>query len=151
MNPWFENVPNASNANDPVERELWRELSRPTPSPDLTRSIMGRLGYMKAAPGAVRRRRIRRWTNRLTLCLAALVAIGLAMRLHEASPNARQADGLTIPGAIETDLSRHEQNIRGTIQLIRELAPPPSTTPSPSPDALDEDVDSSGVGPFRWM
>jgi hypothetical protein len=149
MNRSFEH--HASDHNDPLERELLRELSRPTPSPDLTRPIMGRLGYMRAAPRVVRRRRIRRWTNRLTLCMAALVVIGLAARLHEASPHTRRADGVTIPGAIENDLSRHERNIRGTIQLIRELAPPPSTVPSPSPDALDADVDSSGIGPFRWM
>jgi hypothetical protein len=151
MNRSFDDARRGVNEDRAVERELLRELSRPAPSPDLTRSIMGRLGYMKAAPGVARRRRIRRWTNRLTLCAAALLVAALASRVHELSPSARRAENLTIPGAIENDVSRHERNIRGTIRLIRELAPPAPTKTSPSADVLDEDVDSSAMGPFRWM
>jgi len=129
---------------------LW-ELSRPKASPDLTRPIMGRLGYMKAAPGVVRRRRIRRWVNRLTLAALGLLLVVVAGRVHESGPHARRVAGPTIPAAIGNDVNRHQQRIRGTIQLIREFAPAAPTDSPPPEEALDEDVDRSAVGPFRWM
>jgi len=143
--------PQEADARRSPEQELLRELSRPAASPDLTRPIMGRLGYMRAAPRVVRRRRIRRWVNRLTLAAVALLVVVVAGRVHESSPRARRAAGLTIPAAVGSDVNRHQQRIKGTIQLIREIAPPaPTDTPS-SEDTLDEDVDRSAVGPFRWM
>jgi hypothetical protein len=37
-------------ALESVDAMLFESLQRPMPTPDLTRNIMGRLGYMKAVP-----------------------------------------------------------------------------------------------------
>jgi hypothetical protein len=131
-----------------LEHQVLRELSRRTPSPDLTRKIMGRLGYMKATPHVARRRRIRRWVNRLALCAAALIVVVGGARVHESGPYARRPAAPTIPKAIGNDVSLHQQRIKGTIRMIRTLAP---TAPSRPDDALDEEVDRSAIGPFRWL
>lgn len=143
--------PREADVDRSSEHGLLRELSRLTVSPDLTRPIMGRLGYMKAARGVVRRRRIRRRVNRLTLAAMGLLVVVVAARVHESGPHARRAAGPTIPAAIGNDVSRNQQRIRSTIQLIREFAPAAPTDSPPPEEALDEDVDRSAVGPFRWM
>ena len=135
-------------ATEALERRVVQELSRRTPSPDLTRTIMGRLGYMKAAPHVVRRRRIRRWINRLSLCALALIVVAGGAQVHESGPYARRPQGPTIPAAIGNDLNLHQQRIKGTIRMIRTLAP---AAPSRSDDVLDEEVDRSAIGPFRWL
>ena len=156
MNRSFDSAPEwerprEADVNRSSEHAFLWALSRPAASPDLTRPIMGRLGYMKAAPGVVRRRRIRRWVNRLTLAAVGLLVVVVAARMHESGPHARRAAGPTIPAAIGSDVNRHQQRIRGTIQLIREFAPAAPTDSPPPDDALDEDVDRSAVGPFRWV
>jgi len=138
-------------ATEALEQRLLQELSRRTSSPDLTRTIMGRLGYMKAAPQVVRRRRIRRWVSRLALCALALIVVAGGAQVHESGPYARRPAGPTIPAAIGNDVNLHQQRIKGTIQMIRNLAPMAPTAPGRPDDVLDEEVDRSAIGPFRWL
>ena len=84
-------------------------LRRPGSAPDLTRAIMGRLGYMRAAPRVVRRERLRRNLGRGLFSLALIALLGVAVHLHEQSPLARRPAEVTLPAAIRNDLDRHPQ------------------------------------------
>ena len=59
--------------------DVLRDLSRARdgagePAPDLSRSIMGRLGYMRVSPAVARRRAMTRWANRASNRAATLAA-----------------------------------------------------------------------------
>ena len=122
-------------------------------APDLTRAIMGRLGYMKASPRVVRRRRRRRRCGRVLLSLALLAVIALGLEVRTAGPVGGQPAGPTVPAAIGRDVALHQDRLQRTIQTIRNLVPPAPREPEidgPEP-AIDEDVDRSALGPFRWL
>jgi hypothetical protein len=137
---------------------LFAELSNPSAAsgPDLTRSIMGRLGYMQASPRAIRRRRYRRGVGRGLMTLAAAVLVITGVHLHEQGPDARRPSGPTIPAAIGTEIDAQQQRFRRAIQTIQNLAPAPPN-PLDQPDGgefyeeIDEEVDESGIGPVRWL
>jgi hypothetical protein len=129
------------------------------PAPDLTRSIMGRLGYMRVSGRIARRRRIRAAIGRTTTVVAAFGLIALGLRLHESSPGARRPVGLTIPAAIGHDVGltqeRFSRAIRGMRDLLRArpaALEPAAPDPVPEHDEeVDEDVNRSAIGPMRWL
>lgn len=129
------------------------ELSRPTPCPDQTRAIMGRLGFMRSSPSVVRRRLIRLLIRRLTMCAAAVVLVGTAVYVHQLGPDARAPSGLTIPAAIVRDVNSHQQRLKTTAATIRNLIPqaPSSGAAEDVEGLIDEDVDRSAIGPVRWL
>jgi hypothetical protein len=150
---------------DPLADSL-HELSRPVSAPDMTRRIMGRLGYMQVSPAVARRARRRRWARRglLGAAFAATMFVGLEVR--QQGPEIRRPTAPTVPGAIGTDLQQHQERFSRTIQLIRGLTPSTpaaapagseegATTPEPEAEqeapALDETIDRSGLGPVRWV
>lgn len=134
-------------------------------APDFTRSIMGRLGYMKAAPAAVRRRRIRLWANRVGVVVLTGAALLVSMHLYEHSPQARRPDGPTIPAALGRDLQQQQHRLGTMIHTIRSLSPRIEFEPileedegdnenewfDEGPDALPEDVNQSSIAPIRWV
>jgi hypothetical protein len=143
---------------DRAERELLAELteSRATPSPDLTRSIMGRLGYMQAAPRAAQRRHRRRAIGRALMTMAAALLVVAGLHIHEQGPDARRPAGPTIPSAIGQEIDAQQQRLQRAIQTIQNLAPSPSEPQQQPTDGeyyeeIDPDVDESGIGPVRWL
>ncbi len=156
-----------------LDNLLRQELRRPVQSPDLSRAIMGRLGYMQVSPDVARRRRVQRWLGRTAL-VAMLIAVGnVGVMVFKASPEARQPLEFTIPSAIRSDLQHQQYQINSVIQLLRELpprlehdntqgtAPSPGSSPGMYPadsdwldadphEVLDDDVNHSAVGPMRW-
>ncbi|MCH7603352.1 MAG: glycosyltransferase family 4 protein [Planctomycetes bacterium] len=87
-----------------TEDQLLTELDCPVECPDLTRSIMGRLGYMKASPNVVRRARILRHVNRGLLGVAAMVALGVGIFIHNHGPDARRQVGPSLSEAMNNAL-----------------------------------------------
>jgi hypothetical protein len=139
---------------DPRQDDLFEALSESGAGPDLTGPIMGRLGYMRAAAGAVRRRRRRRLAGRVALVAAGFVAVGIGLQAHRMGPEARGVGAPTLQEAIGHDLDRQQQRLNRTIEWIRELAPPApvETGPdAPFEGPIDEDVDRSAVAPVRWL
>lgn len=142
---------------------LHEELRRPSPvPPDLTRNIMGRLGYMKVTPAVARRRRVQRWSARFALIAMSLAVGYVGVVAFKASPDARIPHEITIPAAISSDVNQKQHRINSVIQILRELPPrleldstsPPDGQPVPPepdwPHLFDDDVDRSAVGPMRW-
>jgi hypothetical protein len=129
-----------------------RELARPVTTPDLTGSIMGRLGYMRASHHVARRRRLRRQAGRAALLALLLCAAIVAVDVHQHGPEARRPEPVTVPAAFGREVARQQQRIRGTIAALRELAPArPRADDADADEMIDEDVDRSAVGPVRWM
>lgn len=107
--------------------------------PDLTSSIMKRLGYKPITPITARTRRIRKWAGRTSFLTLVLAAIIVGSKLQSQSPGARLPVGPTIPSAINHDLTYHGATIDRTIQTIKNLSPrfdvvPPMDVPKPVPN-----------------
>lgn len=151
------------------EDQLLTELDCPVECPDLTRSIMGRLGYMKASPNVVRRARIHRHVKRGLLGVAAFIALGVGIFIHNHGPDARRQIGPSLTEAVNHDILIQQQRIGNVIQTIRNLTPH-TLTPRPlSPASFseqkplpaetesipifsdEEDVPLIAMAPFRWI
>ncbi len=132
-----------SRANDDRTGDLTPDLAdafaRPVGAPDLTRSIMGQLGYMRASRRAVRRARLRRWAARATTCLFGLAVLAVGLRAHDQSANARRPVGPTVPSALGTQVGEQQRSIIRTLETIREIAPavPSPERPAESTTELD--------------
>jgi hypothetical protein len=133
-----------------------RDLSQPVQAPDLTRCIMGRLGYMQVPPTVARRHRLRRFAGRIGLVSAAALVASAGVYMHLHGPDARRPADMTIPAAIGSDVERQHQRFDSVIQTIRSLTP---IVPSPSsdqqheppPKVIDDDVNRSSIGPVQWV
>ena len=88
-----------------VDLSTFRRVDFSASAPDLTRSIMGRLGYMKVSPAVARRRRIRQWGTRAGLALSAMIAIAIGLQVYENGPTIRKPVGPTIPSATNSTMS----------------------------------------------
>lgn len=140
------------------DRLVSEALRSDSAAPDLTRSIMGRLGYMRVAPMVVRRQRRRRWAARSAFGVMLLGAIGAGILLHNASPDARGPVEMTVPAAISHDVETHQERIDALMNMLRDMTPPGtaipegfSTEPPGGSFELDEDVDRSAIGPVRFI
>jgi hypothetical protein len=129
-------------------------LAERAPAPDLTRSIMGRLGYMQASPAAGRRRRRARHLRRGAAALVVLGLVAGGAALHHFGPSARRPAELTLPAALGQDVHLHQERFSRTIETIRSFAPRvprvvPVSNPVSGPDrGFDESVERSAVGPI---
>lgn len=143
-----------------ADRRLTEAMAQPVAGPDLTRRIMGRLGYMQVSRRIARRRALERWAGRAALTAVAAVALGLGLRVYQSSPELRRPSGPTIPDALSNDLQRQQHRIGNVIRTIRTLSPQrPSDAPAesadpcepPSPPAHNEDVNEWSIAPMRWV
>ena len=140
---------------------LSRMLGPSVNAPDLTRSIMGRLGFMQASPQVIHRYRIRRRISRTLFTLAMASVILAAFHLHQNSPQARRPEGQTLPAAIGSGINHHQNGLSNVIRAIRNLTPPveeqpdsvdlPDAAPNSGPTELNEDIDRSAIAPVRWV
>jgi hypothetical protein len=135
-------------------------LNDPVHAPDLTRAIMGRLGYMRISPAARRRRMLRKWGSRAALTCVAAVAVSIGLHAYENGPTVRRPAGPTVPAAIGSEIMRQQNRIGGVIQTIRNLVPPPQDQPPGDPsdereapgEPVGDDVNSpSSSSPLRWV
>lgn len=92
-------------------------------NPDLTESIMQRLGYKPITPTTARTRQIRKWVGRTTFLTLLLGAIIVGSKWQSQSPSARLPIGPTIPSAINHDLTYHGATIDRAIRSIKNLSP----------------------------
>ena len=139
----------------PSER-LLRDLAEPVAAPDLTRSIMGRLGYMRVPRRVALRRRLRRWSARAVTSVVALLALGVGVRVHQASDAIRRPQVPSIPSALGVEMQHQQERWGGMIRTIRELSTPRpveermhETQPSGLP-AIQDDVNLTAL-PIRWV
>lgn len=152
------------NVQELNEVQLLNELDGPVDCPDLTRSIMGRLGYMKAHPNVIRRTRILRHLKRGLLGVAMLFALGVGIFIHNHSPDARRQVGPSLTEAVNHDIQLQQQRIGSMIQTIRNLTPrnltPASYTeqkPLQTETEIrtifsdEDDVPLIAMAPFRWI
>jgi hypothetical protein len=139
------------------------ELSRPIAAPDMTRSIMGRMGYVSARGQVAARRRRRRLLGRTAMTLTVAMALVAGLQAHRHGGQVRRPIGPTIPAALGHDLQQHHERVNRAIRTIRdrsmritvplahEAASPAPAPRWPGPGSFDEDVDRSAVGPVQWI
>lgn len=103
---------------------------RPKDGPDLTSSIMKRLGYAPITPESARATRIRKWVGRTAFLTVVLGAIIVGTKLQSQSSSARLPAGPTIPSAFHNDLIYHGATIDRAIQSIKNLSPRLNVVPA---------------------
>lgn len=146
----------------PFEQALERELVDGRVAPDLTRSIMGRLGYMRVSRRAAMRHRIRCWMSRLGTISVVALALGIGFHFYATGQQVRRPQGLTIPDAVSNDVERGSNQIQNAIQTIRNLGPRRATTPDggagthgpasqPPAEPLHDGVNQLPSTPTRWV
>jgi hypothetical protein len=131
-------------------------------TPDMTRKIMGRLGYMRVSPTMARRQRVRSWLGRAGTFFVAAVAVAIAARVYEDSNTVRRTMDVTVPAAIGSDFQEHQHRIGNVIRTFRHLTAPPSypaveeqsapaETELNAPGDADHDLVEPGLLAFRWV
>jgi hypothetical protein len=142
----------------PLDLDALRQLP---PTPDLARSIMGRLGYMHLAPNAARRQSIRQWAHRGVLLLAVAATMTAGVWIQQAGSAARASVSPTLPDAVRHDLRSNVRQINSALDTIRgrltPLTPPaqPDVTTEPSSSSEtpeeQESIERSALGPGCWV
>jgi hypothetical protein len=110
--------------NDDHLREALGDALHPVRSPDFSRSIMGRLGYMRVSPTVARRKRTVLWVNRAAILMIAGVATVIGWRVFESSEQIRRPVELTLPQAISHDVQQQSERLDSMIQTIRQISTP---------------------------
>lgn len=128
---------------------LFEALRETTNSaPDVTRSVMGRLGYMRAAPAVVRRAGRRRCCARAGMTLAAALAIAIGVTVHQRSETVRRPSDVTLPGALQRDVEQRDTQFRRAIDFLRAI-------PARSGEGIEQrrphDTVHVAMGPMRWL
>lgn len=127
------------------ERELraaLNDLSRSPldgPAPDLSRSIMGRLGYMRVGAEVARRRRMRTWASRAGMFAVAGLAFAIGLRVFVDSPQVRRPSETTLPQAIRHDVEQQQERLGSMLQTIRTISGPKIGPQNGSKDASPVD------------
>jgi hypothetical protein len=139
--------PAGKRPDDVPPSEILRELGRAVPTPDLTGSVMSKLGLSRVSPRTARRRRMSRAVARLALVAVAVGASALCVHWHEIGVNSAPPADPTIPRAIQHDLDYHGQTIDRAIRSIRGLSPwrPVSSPTRPLPTPPDQDETTEEV------
>lgn len=140
----------------PVERAF--ERLRETPAaPDVTRRVMGRLGYMRVSDPVARRHRRRRWIRR-GVCIAVMaVTAGAGWRTYDTSSAVRAPAEMTVPGAIILDAHQRQMQFRSLFQSIQLQTPAPQPADdSPVQSSQEQswptdDVNRSAGAPGQWV
>ncbi len=150
--------PTRSADTERLAARVLEELARPVRGPELTGPVMARLGFMKAHPRVVRRRRVRRWIGRGLAVGVALSVIGTGLWMHQVGVEARRPQRLTIPAAISQDLDRYQRRLDRGVESLRSLVPttiPPAPVPqspaSPPPEPADPAAELPAGGSAQWI
>ena len=98
-------------------------MSRRSDSPDLTDPIMRRLGFRRVSASRARAFRRRQWGSRGATLVLLIAVVTIGLQLHRNGPDARTANGPTIPSAVRHDLLQHGNAISRALKSIRELSP----------------------------
>ena len=125
--------------------------------PDVTRSVMGRLGYMKVSERVALRKRRRRNVGRVFAGVLAMALCGGGLLLHESGSEIRGPEGLTVPGALGQDLNRGQHQLIRAIRFIRNHAPIPAESDSPAEAPVEDpsppypEENTLAIGPVGWI
>jgi hypothetical protein len=148
-------VPAESPTQEPSA--IFDRLSNDVDAPDLTRSIMGRLGYMPVSPTVARRHKFRAWAGRAGMLFTAAIALGIGFNFYLNSAEIRRPVGPTISDALRHDWQQQQKSIGSMIQTIQNLSP---AAPSEQFDAGDDvrsapadspETTESWIAPVRWV
>jgi len=141
--------------DDQLDRLIEDELSTRIEAPDMTRAIMGRLGYMRVTEETIKQRRRVKWMRRFATaaCLGLVVFAGLLVHRHSA--DSRNPMGPTIPAALHESLEYGGQQLDRAIESIRMFDfMPQREERSSQPDVIRQhrpELQRGNQPPFRWV
>jgi hypothetical protein len=136
---------------------IFDRLSNDVAAPDLTKTIMGRLGYMPVSAKLARRHKIRAWAGRAGVLFTAAIALGIGFNFYLNSSEIRRPVGPTISDALRHDWQQQQKSIGSMMQTIQNLTPAqPSDGFEPNEGELDAPAESpdtteSWIAPVRWV
>ncbi len=143
----------------PHDREMFDALRTQSAAPDVTRRVMGRLGYMRVADSVARRRRRNLWLQR-GACILMMAAVTVtAWRIYDSSAAVRGPAEVTVPGAIMHDAHQRQSQFQTLIQSIRQQAQPVQPDGQLPVESVQEesefqptdDVNRSAGAPGQWV
>ena len=140
-----------------MDFELSEAFTKPTETPDVTRRVMGRLGYMRVVDSVLRKRRRQLWLWRGGCTLAMVMAAGVGWRVYQTSSAVRAPAEITVPGAIMHDAQQSRMQFQNLIQSIRQQSQPmqrpaeDSVQPSQEESWPTDDVNRSAGAPGQWV
>jgi len=132
------------------EDTLLSSLRDDRKSPDLTRRIMGRLGYMRAAPDAAKRERRRRVIRRASWMTALLIvaAACVQIQMHRSALHGERP--VPLSEAVSHDLAAQRVQVHRLFDSLRRVAPGPAAREI-AEDAISPELNASARGPARWL
>jgi hypothetical protein len=151
--------PNLSDAD--LDRLIAEALSRRIVAPDLTRAVMGRLGYMRVSEPIVRKRHRAKWMRRVgtAACLSFALLAGLYM--HRQTADSRIPSGPTIPAALRDSFESSGERFDRAIEAIRlleflpqgggSLLGAPNAGPRNEERNVRPELQRGNQPPFRWV
>lgn len=127
-------------------------------APDLTRKIMGRLGYMRVSEEIARKHRRKKWAGRGMILAGLAAALFAGYRVYEASDSVRKPAEVTVPAALINNVSEQQQKFQNMFDVIRdrsrtlELSPAvPVQQPEKGVEPNVDDVRDSVETGQRWV
>ncbi|MCZ6834681.1 MAG: hypothetical protein O7G85_02810 [Planctomycetota bacterium] len=155
----------STTGSDQSERDVLNDLQdERSDAPDLTKSIMGQLGYMQATVNANRKAFYQRWMHRAILGTAAMVALGVGIKLFNMSPEARRPAEITIHEALVNDIQNHSEGLSQLLPTFRTIPTTPESPESQESEVKPEDSEAveafetndaelpyEAKAPFRWI
>lgn len=147
---------------DRLESMLLDELRKTATPPDMSRRIMGRLGYMRSPDRVARRSRTIRRLGRVGITLVVLLAALVGIQLNNRSPEVmRSIEAPTVSEAVDQHVTTEFQRINSVLGSIRQTLTPdphpvssePAAAPpvSTEPPAVDEHIEMLANLPGRWV
>jgi len=147
---------------DALDHLIESELSRSIDAPDMTKAIMGRLGYMRLSESAVRQRARMKWVRRLATAACLGLVLGVGLLMHMQSADSRLPVGPTIPAAMHESIRQSGEQFDRAIDTIRKLdvlpggggAKPDLDSVPVAPDMPRlhrPELQRENQPPFRWV
>lgn len=132
----------------PRKEASWLDdLGRSDETPDMTREIMGRLGYMKTTDDAARRVRRGRRIARTAIIAGGVAMLAVGAVIHHAGPRARRPVEQTIPAALSEVVQQKQERWQRSFETIIRQVPWTSEENTDAPGPPEQ----IAMGPFRWL
>ncbi|HWB20111.1 MAG TPA: hypothetical protein VG711_07425, partial [Phycisphaerales bacterium] len=103
------------------DRDFKKMLKADCASPDMTRRIMGQLGFMRGTPGAVARAKRRVRLQRAAWIATAMLSGFIGWELLQYSDLVRKPTAVTVSSALEHDLATQSSKLDATMSHVARL------------------------------
>jgi hypothetical protein len=152
-------LPSDPLSDEQLDRLIEGELAQRIAAPDMTRAIMGRLGYMRVSELALRKRRRTRWLRRVATAACLSLALFAGLFMHRQTADSRHPMGPTIPAALRDSFQSSGEQLDRAFESIRLLDFLPQqggllerdAAPRIEERTIRPELQRDNQPPFRWV